>query len=85
MAWVMAHEVTGDEIAVKCVAPGAIQAKAEDHHDPAGFQDVPPAFQAVKARGSAADVARAVVFFTASENGFVTGQTLIVDGSRVMQ
>ena len=43
------------------------------------------AFQAVKARGAPADIARAVAFFAAPENGFVTGQTLIVDGGGMMQ
>lgn len=86
MSRVMAREVGGDGITVNCVAPGAIATAAEAHHpDPAGFHAMLMEFQAVKARGTAADIARAVAFFAAPENGFVTGQTLILDGGGMMQ
>ena len=86
MSRVMAREVGGDGITVNCVAPGAIPTAAEEHHpDPEGFHAMLMAFQAVKARGAPADIARAVAFFAAPENGFVTGQTLIVDGGGMMQ
>ena len=85
MSRVMAREVGADGITVNCVAPGAIPTAAEDHHpDPEGFRAMLMEFQAVKARGSTMDIARAVAFFAAPENGFVTGQTLIVDGGGMM-
>ncbi|WP_308917006.1 SDR family NAD(P)-dependent oxidoreductase [Jannaschia sp. LMIT008] len=86
MSRVIAREVGGDGITVNCVAPGAIPTAAEDHHpDPEGFHRMLMEFQAVKRRGSTDDIARAVAFFAHPDNGFVTGQTLIVDGGGMMQ
>ena len=36
--------------------------------------------QSLKRRGEVEDVARAIAFFAGDDSGFVTGQTLLVDG-----
>ena len=36
--------------------------------------------QSIKCRGEVEDVARAIAFFAGDDAGFVTGQTLLVDG-----
>ena len=38
------------------------------------------AAQSIKRRGEVEDVARAIAFFAGSDSGFVSGQTLLVDG-----
>ena len=40
--------------------------------------------QAVKRRGSPSDIANALMFFASEDSGFITGQTLNVDGGWVM-
>ena len=41
--------------------------------------------QAVKRRGAPADIAAAIAFLVSDEAGFITGQTLNVDGGWIMQ
>ncbi len=41
--------------------------------------------QAVKRRGRPDDIAQALLFLTSDRAGFITGQTLNVDGGWVMQ
>jgi NAD(P)-dependent dehydrogenase (short-subunit alcohol dehydrogenase family) len=38
----------------------------------------------VKRRGHAGDIAHALMFFASEQSGFITGQTLNVDGGWVM-
>ncbi len=40
--------------------------------------------QSVKRRGHAGDIAAAIVFLASDEAGFISGQTLAVDGGWVM-
>ena len=40
--------------------------------------------QAIKRRGSAEDIANALMFLASDAAGFITGQTLNVDGGWVM-
>ncbi|MGH1360682.1 MAG: SDR family NAD(P)-dependent oxidoreductase [Burkholderiaceae bacterium] len=83
MARTWALELAADGITCNVVCPGPIQ-DTEMFHEvipkdspklDAIAQNVP-----VGRLGSPADVARAVVFFTAPESGFITGQTLFVCG-----
>jgi NAD(P)-dependent dehydrogenase (short-subunit alcohol dehydrogenase family) len=82
MARTWALELAGDGITVNVVAPGPI--RTDMFHDvvPAGSEKERALAAAVpvKRLGEAADVARAVRFFVAEENGFVTGQVLYVCG-----
>ncbi len=69
----------GPQVRVNAIAPGPVL-WPEDGID-AALRDEIIARTALKRIGSAADVARAVVFF-ASEAPFVTGQILAIDGGR---
>jgi NAD(P)-dependent dehydrogenase (short-subunit alcohol dehydrogenase family) len=66
-------------ITVNCVAPGAIEIERTQHESP----DYAAAWSALTplARiGQPADVAQAVAFLSGEEAGFITGQTVWVDG-----
>jgi NAD(P)-dependent dehydrogenase (short-subunit alcohol dehydrogenase family) len=82
MARTWALELAGDGITVNVVAPGPIRTEMLREVVAAG-SDRERALAAaipVKRLGEAADVARAVRFFTDPEAGFVTGQVLYVCG-----
>ncbi|BBF71786.1 SDR family NAD(P)-dependent oxidoreductase [Sphingomonas bisphenolicum] len=82
-AW--AREFGPDGITVNAIAPGAFPTDAEKiHPDPVGYNRMVLDAQAVKRRGVAADIAHAIGFFAADEAGFITGQTLHVNGGWVM-
>ncbi|MDQ0839923.1 SDR family NAD(P)-dependent oxidoreductase [Sphingomonas faeni] len=82
-AWAREFGVHG--ITVNAIAPGAFPTDAEKiHTDPAGYERMVLDAQAIKRRGSAEDIAAAIAFFAADEAGFVTGQTLHVNGGWVM-
>lgn len=72
-------------VTVNCVSPGAFPTDAEKiHPDPEGYNAMVLERQAVKRRGGARDIANALMFFASDASGFVTGQTLNVDGGWVM-
>jgi NAD(P)-dependent dehydrogenase (short-subunit alcohol dehydrogenase family) len=76
---VAAVELAPDGITVNCVAPGAIEIERTKHEagDYAGtWARLTPAGRV----GTPQDVAHAVVFFCTDTAGFITGQTLWVDG-----
>lgn len=83
MARTWALELAADKITVNVVAPGPI-AQTEMFHRvvPEGSekQQQLAAGIPVKRLGEPQDVARAVLFFLAPENSFITGQTLFVCG-----
>ncbi|MGO8886112.1 MAG: SDR family NAD(P)-dependent oxidoreductase [Streptosporangiaceae bacterium] len=81
----LARECGADGITVNAVAPGAFQTAAEAiHPNPAAYSASVLERQAVKRRGIPADVANAVLFLSAPESSFITGQLLCVDGGWVM-
>jgi|SRR5579859_3821492 len=81
----LARECGQDGITVNAIAPGAFPTAAEEiHPDREGYNAYVLAQQAVKRRGVPADVASAVLFLSAPESSFITGQLLCVDGGWVM-
>lgn len=82
MARTWALELAADGITVNVVAPGPIRTDMFYDVIPAGSPKEAQIAQGipVKRLGESADVARAVSFFVAPANGFVTGQVLYVCG-----
>ena len=81
----LAREIGREGVTVNAVAPGAIPTKAEEHHpNQDEFTRKILDFQAMKVRGTPGDISRAVAYFADEGSGFVTGQTLIVDGGGAM-
>jgi NAD(P)-dependent dehydrogenase (short-subunit alcohol dehydrogenase family) len=81
----LARECGAGGITVNAVAPGAFPTAAEEiHPDREGYNSYVLAQQAVKRRGVPGDVANAVLFFSAPESSFITGQLLCVDGGWIM-
>jgi NAD(P)-dependent dehydrogenase (short-subunit alcohol dehydrogenase family) len=82
-AW--AREFGTYGITVNAISPGAFPTDAEKiHPDPEGYTKFVLEHQAVKRRGSSRDIASALMFLASDEAGFITGQTLNVDGGWVM-
>lgn len=82
-AW--AREFGADGITVNAVSPGAFPTDAEKiHPDPEGYTRHVLDHQAIKRRGSAKDISSALMFLISDEAGFITGQTLNVDGGWIM-
>ncbi|GAB3670824.1 SDR family oxidoreductase [Salinisphaera aquimarina] len=72
----------GPDIRVNGVAPGWIDVRAEqsDADTPAPLRDIDHAQHPVGRVGHGADIAGAVAFLCSADAGFITGQTLVVDG-----
>ena len=82
-AW--AREFGPYGITVNAISPGAIPTDAERiHPNPEAYAQHVLNHQAIKRRGTPADFASALMFFCSGESGFVSGQTLNVDGGWVM-
>jgi 3-oxoacyl-[acyl-carrier protein] reductase len=82
-AW--AREFGEYGITVNSIAPGAFPTDAEKiHPNPAEYSKFVLDHQAIKRRGEPADIAHGLLFLTAEESGFFTGQTLHIDGGWVM-
>jgi 3-oxoacyl-[acyl-carrier protein] reductase len=83
-AW--AREFGADGITANCIVPGAFPTDAEKiHPDPEGYTRFVLEHQAIKRRGRPEDIAEAMLFLASDRSGFITGQTLNVDGGWVMQ
>jgi NAD(P)-dependent dehydrogenase (short-subunit alcohol dehydrogenase family) len=81
----LATELGPANIRVNCVAPGAFPTRAEEMHaDPQAYAQRIIDAQALKRRGTAAELAAAVSFLIGPDGSFVTGQTLNVDGGWIM-
>jgi 3-oxoacyl-[acyl-carrier protein] reductase len=83
-AW--AREFGPYGVTVNAIAPGAFPTDAEKiHPDPERYNQHVLDQQSVKRRGSVDDITHAIAFFAADEAGFITGQTLHVNGGWVME
>lgn len=83
LARTWALELGQHGVTVNCVAPGPIAATEMFHAVvPEGSEKMTQMAASIPVRrlGQPEDVARAVMFMLAPENGFVTGQTLLVCG-----
>lgn len=68
-------------VSVNAVAPGLIDTPMTRRLEPEVLQKLIEA-QPTRAMGTPQDVARAVAFLAAAQTGFITGQTLYVDGGK---
>jgi len=72
-------------ITANAISPGAFPTDAEKiHPDPAGYERMVLERQSVKRRGHAGDIASAILFLASDEAGFISGQTIAVDGGWIM-
>ncbi|MEM6464249.1 MAG: SDR family oxidoreductase [Pseudomonadota bacterium] len=82
-AW--AREFGEYAITVNAVSPGAFPTDAEKiHPDPEGYQQFVLDHQAVKRRGTPGDMSNLLMFLASEQAGFITGQTINIDGGWVM-
>ncbi|WP_180900032.1 SDR family NAD(P)-dependent oxidoreductase [Martelella soudanensis] len=73
-------------VTVNAISPGAFPTDAEKiHPDPEGYNAMVLDRQAVKRRGNPMDIAAAVMFLASEQAGFITGQSLAVNGGWVME
>jgi NAD(P)-dependent dehydrogenase (short-subunit alcohol dehydrogenase family) len=85
MTRALARELGPSGITVNCVSPGAFPTDAEKiHPDPEGYSRFLIERQAIKRRGRPEEIADAMMFFASGRSGFITGQTLNVDGGWAM-
>ncbi len=79
----LAQEIASRGITVNCVAPGMIKTAMTDALDDAQRERLLNAIPAGRL-GDSADVANCVLFLASAEAGYVTGQTLHVNGGMAM-
>jgi len=79
----LAHEVASRGITVNCIAPGWISTPMTDALNEKQVAAITEAIPAEKF-GTPEDIAAAVVYLAAPEAGYMTGQTLHINGGMVM-
>ncbi|WP_329131317.1 SDR family oxidoreductase [Streptomyces sp. NBC_01476] len=82
----LARELGPAGITANCVAAGSIRVPAEDTvvDDPEAMAARQLGRQCVQRRGRPDDIAAAVAFLATDDAGFITGQTLRVDGGWIL-
>jgi NAD(P)-dependent dehydrogenase (short-subunit alcohol dehydrogenase family) len=80
----LAKELGGDEILVNCVAPGfTMSAGVEEHPEVVeALKDVSVTARTLKRDQVPEDVVGATVFLCGPGAGFITGQTMVIDGGQ---
>jgi 3-oxoacyl-[acyl-carrier protein] reductase len=78
-----ALELAVDGITVNAVLPGSIRTEGLDGLGAAAIEKMEACIPQ-RRLGSPADIASAAVYFASEEAGFVTGQTLVVDGGQTL-
>jgi NAD(P)-dependent dehydrogenase (short-subunit alcohol dehydrogenase family) len=85
MTRALARELGPHGIRVNAVSPGAFKTAAEEiYDDPESYSALVVERQALKRRGTPAELAAVVSFLTGPDAAFVTGQTIEVNGGWVM-
>ena len=79
----IARELGGKGVTANVIAPGFIQTEMTANL-PAEVIDKVKAAMALKVLGTPEDIAAAVAYATSDEAGFLTGQTIAVDGGMTM-
>jgi NAD(P)-dependent dehydrogenase (short-subunit alcohol dehydrogenase family) len=77
----LAAEAGAHGITVNCITPGLIETEGTQVEDPTGelFEEI-VGDQAVKRRGTPEDIAECIAYLAGPAAGFITGQTINVDG-----
>jgi NAD(P)-dependent dehydrogenase (short-subunit alcohol dehydrogenase family) len=75
----LAGNVGADGVTVNAIAPGLIRSHGTEVFDPAIFDELANA-QAIKRTGVPEDLTGALAYLVSEEAGWITGQTLLVDG-----
>lgn len=82
----LAHELGPWNITVNCVAPGFVRSNATTERQWASYGDEGQRRLvesiAMRRLGTTDDIANGVLFFASAHAGWVTGQTLAIDGGR---
>ena len=78
----LAGEIGEYGITINCVAPGLTRTRAADAALPDEFFKSMAALQAIKRSGTPEDQAGVVSFMASDDAGFITGQTILVDGGQ---
>ena len=79
----LAQEVASRNVTVNCIAPGFIQTAMTDDLTDAQKEAILSRIPAGK-MGSSEDIAAAAVYLSSDEGGYMTGQTLHVNGGMAM-
>ena len=81
----LAAEAGSNGITVNVITPGMIETEGTQEEDPEGelFDEI-GADQAVKRRGRPEDIAETIAYLASPAAGFITGQTINVDGGHRM-
>ncbi len=73
-------------ITANAISPGAFPTDAEKiHPDPEGYQRFVLDHQSIKRRGKPEDIVATILFLASDGAGFISGQSISVDGGWVMQ
>jgi 3-oxoacyl-[acyl-carrier protein] reductase len=77
----LARELGPHGVCVNAIAPGAIPTRAENViEDRAAYDQQVVDAQCLKRRGTVDEIAATAMFLASDGAGFITGQTLLVDG-----
>jgi 3-oxoacyl-[acyl-carrier protein] reductase len=79
----LAQEIASRGITVNCVAPGFIESAMTDRLNDKQKEAIMAAIP-MKRMGNGAEIAAAVLFLASAEAGYVTGQTIHVNGGMAM-
>jgi 3-oxoacyl-[acyl-carrier protein] reductase len=79
----IARELGGKGITCNCIAPGFIETDMTADL-PANIKEGVQQLMAIKRLGTPEDIAAAVAYVTGDDAGFLTGQTICVDGGLTM-